>query len=111
MLKKSILADKYLPYKVVLPLSIRSFMRETGGELLPEDLPPPVKLKDFKKERNFDDKPKFGTINDEAHVGGEPGLVEEKTDPNQPRDYEAKLTYKKSKDNPFIGKNSPCKHV
>lgn len=104
ILKKSILADKYLPYKVVLPLSIRSFMRETGGELLPEDVPPPPKLKDFKKRRNFEEGPKYGTIHDESHVGGESGLVEEKTDPNQPRDYEAKLTYKKPKDNQFTKK-------
>jgi hypothetical protein len=99
MLKKAVQADKYAPYKVVLPLSVRSFMRETGGELLPEDVPPPVKLKEFRKRRNFDDAPKFGTVNDESHVGGESGLVEEKTDPNQPRDYEAKLTYKKQAGN------------
>lgn len=103
MLKKSILADKYLPYKVVLPLSIRSFMRETGGELLPEDVPPPPKLKEFRKRRDFGDKPKFGTVNDEAHVGGESGLVEEKV-ADGPRDYEAKLTYKKPKENPYSKK-------
>ena len=98
ILKKAILQDKYAPYKVVIPLTVRSFMRETGGELLPEDVPPPPQLKEFRKRRNFDETAKFGTIND-VDEGAVTGLVEEKVDPNQKRDYEAKLTYKKPKEN------------
>jgi hypothetical protein len=103
LLKKSILKDKYAPYKVIIPLTVRSFMRETGGEVLPEDVPVAPQLKEFRKRRNFDDQPKFGTIND-VEKDAIDGLVEEKTDPNQPRDYEAKLTYKKPKESEYSKK-------
>jgi hypothetical protein len=76
MLSKSIMADKHLPFKVVLPLSVRSFLRETGGELLPEDLPPVVVAKEFAKRRNFDEHAKFGEIGDEMMRAGEKGLVD-----------------------------------
>ncbi len=104
ILKKSILQDKYAPYKVVIPLTVRSFMRETGGELLPEDVPAAPNLKEFRKRRNFDEGPKFGTVND-VEKNAVDGLVEEKTDPNQARDYEAKLTYKKPKESEFSKKS------
>jgi len=100
ILKKAILKDKYAPYKVVIPLTVRSFWRETGGEVLPEDVPVAPPLKEFRKRRNFDEGPKFGTVND-VEKDTIDGLVEEKTDPNQPRDYEAKLTYKKPKESEY----------
>lgn len=39
LVKKILVDDKFKPYKVVIPLTVRRFMRETGGELLPEDAP------------------------------------------------------------------------
>jgi len=53
LLRKSIVADVFAPYKVTLPLTVRAFMRETGGEVLPEDVLPPPVLKEFRKRRNF----------------------------------------------------------
>lgn len=97
--------SRYLPYKVVLPLSVRSFLRETGGELLPEDLPPPVVLREFPKRRNFDEHPKFGVIDDKAIKDGEKGLVDHHVSkklggvPEPKRDWEDSLTYGQPKNN------------
>lgn len=106
LLSKAIMADKHLPFKVVLPLSVRSFLRDTGGELLPEDLPPVVETKEFPKRRNFDEHAKFGEINDDMMQAGEKGLVEGEIakkgfgpagQPQVPLPGEEKLTYGKSK--------------
>jgi len=115
LLAKAIMADKNAPFKVVLPLSVRSFMRETGGELLPEDLPPPIELKEFPKRRNFDEHAKFGEINDEMMKAGEKGLVESEMAKRTPGGQalgqpvvklpgEEKLTYGKPKVQPTAEK-------
>ncbi len=98
LLKKAVITDPYAPYKITIPLSVRSFMRESKGEVLPEDLPPPKEVKEFRKRRNFDEGAKFGTVDDEAHAGGLPGLVDKKMDPNAPKEWEKALTYKKKAD-------------
>jgi len=115
MLSKAILADKNAPFKVVLPLSVRSFLRETGGELLPEDLPPPVEMKEFPKRRNFDEHAKFGEMNDEMLKAGEKGLVDGDIARRTPGGQalgqpevklpgEEKLTYGKAKAQPAADK-------
>ena len=67
---------------------------------MPEDVPPPKPKKEFKKRRNFDERPKHGTVEEELSRG-EKGLVidakEEETKKEQARDWEAKLTYGKQK--------------
>lgn len=95
IMSKAVLADKYLPYKVILPLSLRAFMRTSGGSLLPEDLPPPIELKEFPKRRNFDEHAKFGHMDDEQLKKGEKGLLDALTnaDGTEKRAYEDKLTY------------------
>jgi len=94
LMRKAVIADVFAPYKVTLPLSIRAFMRETGGELLPEDVPPPPVLKEFRKRRNFDEMP-TKTV-EELFQEGDKGLVEKKKDPNAPKEWEEKLTYNKN---------------
>lgn len=95
LVKKILVDDKYKPYKVIIPLSVRRFIRETGGELLPEDAPIKREPRIFKKRRNFDESPKFGTT-EEMFAQGEQGLVEEKKS-DGPRDWESKLTYGQSR--------------
>lgn len=96
LVKKVLLDDKFKPYKVVLPLAVRRFMRETAGELLPEDAPIKPEPRKFAKRRNFDERPKFGTIDSHHFHEGEPGLLEEKKD-DGPREWESALTYGKKK--------------
>jgi hypothetical protein len=88
--------DKFKPYKVVIPLPVRRFMRETGGELLPEDMPVKPEPRKFPKRRNFDEHPNFGTTESHHFAKGEEGLIEEKKD-DGPREWESKLTYGKKK--------------
>ena len=97
LVKKVITDDKFKPYKVVIPLSVRRFMRETGGELLPEDAPVKAEPRKFPKRRNFDETPPHGTIDSHHFAPGEKGLVEEKKE-DGPRDWESKLTYSQLKD-------------
>jgi hypothetical protein len=105
-LSKAVHADKFLVYKVTLPLSVRAFMRVSNGEVLPEDLPPPVQLKEFPKRRNFDEHAKFGHIDDEDMKRGEKGLIDTslKADGSVKRDYEDKLQYGNRKPLPDASK-------
>ena len=95
MLAKAVHKDKYAPYKVVIPLSMRAFIRETGGEVLAEDVPVVQETKEFRKRRNFDDTAKFGIMDDEALRKGESGLVDKANEGDGKRDWEDKLTYDK----------------
>jgi len=103
MVKKVFAEDKFKAYKVVIPLPVRRFMRETGGELLPEDAPVKVEPRKFPKRRNFDERPKFGTIDSHHFNKGEEGLIEVKVD-DGPREWESALTYGKRKDDPSLVK-------
>lgn len=96
LVKKVITDDKFKPYKVVIPLPVRRFMRETGGELLPEDMPVKPEPRKFPKRRNFDESPMFGTIESHHFANGAQGLLEEKKD-DGPREWESALTYGKKK--------------
>jgi hypothetical protein len=100
MLSKAIHADKYAPYKVVLPLSMRAFMRESGGEVLPEDIPVVGEVREFRKRRNFDETNKFGQMDDAAFKKGDEGLIDAKNEGDGKRDWEDKLTYGKRPDPP-----------
>ena len=74
---------KFKPYEVVAPVNIRSFLRETGALIAPADkIPDRRPKKTFAPRRNFDEKPKFGTI-DEAFKDGESGLVDENKQDNE----------------------------
>ena len=85
-------------FELVIPLRIRTFLRETKGEVLivKETL---KEKKNFKQRRNFDERPKFGTVEDRLFVGGSEGLI-----PNGPEnedgekvreipDWEKRLNY------------------
>ena len=61
-------------FDLVVPLLIRTFLRETKGVRLDEK-PPSKQTKNFKQRRNFDERPKFGTVNDAIFVPGKTGLV------------------------------------
>lgn len=66
-------------YYVSVPLQIRSFIRESGGEVLKEGKSKKkvdkLLSKNFKERRNFGEKPKFGTVATNHFTGGESGLV------------------------------------
>ncbi len=49
-------------------------MRETNGEIFKERKGA-VKQQDFKPRKNFDEKPKFGTVSTAIFVKGEDGLL------------------------------------
>jgi hypothetical protein len=61
-------------FDLVVPLLIRTFLRETKGVRLDEK-PPSKQTKNFKQRRNFDERPKFGTVDDAIFVPGKTGLV------------------------------------
>ena len=106
MLAKAIHTDKYAPYKVVVPLSMRAFMRETGGEVLAEDVPIVQETREFRKRRDFDNTAKFGVMDDDELKKGDEGLVDKKNEGDGKRDWEDKLTYDKSnKGSPKKGSN------
>lgn len=88
LLKKKINhKEKFKAFEVVAPLSIRTFLRHTGGEMMPDEVISNKPTKEFKKRRNFDEKPKFGTIHDTTFAKGEDGLFdEEKKNEIQPWD-------------------------
>jgi hypothetical protein len=69
--------DKFLPYEVVSPIEIREFLRQTGGEVVPEPKWEGTKEKrKFKKRKNIDGmEPKHGTV-DGHFKAGVPGLVD-----------------------------------
>lgn len=98
LVKKILGEDKFKPYKVVIPLPVRRFMRETNGELLPEDAPVKPEPRKFPKRRNFDEGPRYGTTHDTHFAQGEAGLIEEKQEVN--RDWEKALTYGKKREKP-----------
>ena len=100
MLAKAVHADKYAPYKIVMPLSLRTFMRESGGEVLPEDVPVVTEVREFRKRRNFDETNKFGRMDDDALKSGDKGLVDAKNEGMGKRDWEDKLTYGKRPEPP-----------
>jgi hypothetical protein len=96
-MSKAVHADKYAPYKIVIPLSMRAFLRETDGEVLPEDAPVLTDTREFRKRRDFDEHAKFGVIDDDEMKKGEKGLVDTKFEGDGPREWEGSLTYGKSK--------------
>ena len=67
-------ADDHEPYGLIIPLNIRMFVRVTGGVVSMGGKREERAVGGAEKpqRRNFDEKPKFGTVSLE---GGEPGLV------------------------------------
>jgi hypothetical protein len=59
---------------LTIPVQIRSFLRETKGEILKERKSG-GKQKQFKTRKNFDEKPKFGTVGTSIYTAGEAGLL------------------------------------
>ena len=75
--KSNSAAEKYKPYEIVAPVSIREFLRQSGGEVV-EDKGPSLEKKEkkkFKKRKNDSTKPKHGTV-EEQFKGGEKGLID-----------------------------------
>lgn len=64
-----------LRYELVVPLAVRTFMRETKGLALPGQKEKKRKVGKFSKRRNFDEKPKFGTVETAVFLPGEGGLI------------------------------------
>jgi hypothetical protein len=88
-------------FDLVVPLLIRTFLRETKGIRLNEK-PPSKQTKNFKQRRNFDERPKFGTVDNAIFVPGKTGLVPtgpEDDDGEKQReipDWEKRLNYGKA---------------
>lgn len=61
-------------------------MRETGGEVY-KAKKGKEKQQVFKQRKNFDERPKFGTVNTAIFTPGEPGLIPK---PNEDDDGEEK---------------------
>jgi hypothetical protein len=62
-------------YELVVPLLVRTFMRETGGRAVEAAPASKRKIGKFKQRRNFDERPKFGTVDTAVFVSGEGGLI------------------------------------
>ena len=60
---------------LTIPVNIRKFMRETNGEIFKERRKGPAKQQEFKERKNFDERPKFGTVETTLFVKGETGLL------------------------------------
>ncbi len=80
--------DRYVPYKIVIPLGIRQFYRDTGGKVLEVAPENEVKflfeiLSYFLKakkviiamRKNFEKPPRYGTSTQVHFSDGEKGLV------------------------------------
>lgn len=73
-------AGKFLPFQVILPVTLRRFMRETGGVVLPL---PPVVTEETKKMKKIPaadaakPKPIFGTVSTTIFTEGQQGLVDQ----------------------------------
>jgi len=73
--KANSVEDKYLPYEVVLPIEVREFLRTTEGKVIEEEVYKEKKKdRKFKKRKDFDSQPKFGTVESQFKAGV-PGLV------------------------------------
>lgn len=68
------LAKKFNPFELVIPLFIRSFIRETHGEILFKKKPK-VQVRKGPQRRILPHKPVFGTVDTAIFVEGEAGLV------------------------------------
>jgi len=78
LLKKKISnKDKFKAFEVVAPLNIRKFLRESRGEHLIEVVQKPKVEGNFKTRKNYDEKPRYGTVDDALFQAGEQGLIEE----------------------------------
>ena len=90
LLKKAVNnATKHLPYVLCVPLPIRTFLRESGGLVVPGEVPY-VEKKVFAERRNFGEKPMFGTVA-QSFQKGKTGLVDDGKQEERP--WEDKLQY------------------
>lgn len=101
-LKRRAEDDDIKHFEIAIPLAIRTFIRETKGEVLVEGGKKKKATIEVKQRRNFSEKPAFGTVTD-IYAEGEAGLIsggpEEmaaKSD-QQEKDWEVALTYGKKK--------------
>ena len=66
--------QQFNPFELVIPLFIRSFIRETNGEILMKKKPK-VAIRKGPQRRLVPHKPVFGTVDSVVFVKGEEGLV------------------------------------
>lgn len=80
-------------------------MRETDGELFKEKKSGGGKQQVFKQRRNFDEKPKFGTVDTAIYVKGEDGLLPGPNDDDEGNERKTAPEWEKYLDNSkFIAK-------
>lgn len=72
--KGMIVQDKFKPYKVIVPMQIRAFVRATKGEVVAEKKEDVVFIKPPERKQIVQ-KPLFGTVNTELYKAGEEGLL------------------------------------
>eukprot|EP00981_Chlorochromonas_danica_P013277 scaffold6042_cov247-Ochromonas_danica.AAC.22 len=88
---------------VPLPAQIKRFLRETNGKVYREKSTGKSKAPPTKQRRNYDERPKFGTVDDRIFVPGEDGLIKKENeddngDKQRPSaDWEAHLQYGEQK--------------
>lgn len=95
LIKKAInVKYKYGAYEVVIPLTIRTFLRETNAMLEPQDQVVIKNTKEVPPRRNFNEHPRYGTTK-EMFSPGESGLVDDDREEIE-RPWESKLQYGES---------------
>eukprot|EP00607_Mallomonas_marina_P010462 CAMPEP_0182422226 /NCGR_PEP_ID=MMETSP1167-20130531/7846_1 /TAXON_ID=2988 /ORGANISM="Mallomonas Sp, Strain CCMP3275" /LENGTH=405 /DNA_ID=CAMNT_0024600079 /DNA_START=125 /DNA_END=1342 /DNA_ORIENTATION=+ len=67
--------DKFKPYKVIIPMQIRAFIRETKGQLLEVKVQEEVTQFKPAARKEVVNKPIFGTVATEHYTPGEDGLL------------------------------------
>ena len=100
-------ATKHLPYVLCVPLPIRTFLRESGGDVVPGDVPH-VEKRVFRERRNFGEKPMFGTVT-QSFLKGDQGLVDDGKQEERP--WEDKLQYGAEKVKKKAGAGASAKVV
>jgi len=60
---------------IAIPVQIRSFLRQTEGKVFVAKSKGKAKQQVFKERRNFDEKPRFGTVDTNIFQRGESGLL------------------------------------
>lgn len=69
--------DKYLPYKIVIPLKIKQFYRDTGGKVLEVAPENEARKTVIAMRKKFLPAPKYGTSTQVYFSEGEKGLVDD----------------------------------